>query len=205
MIECILIGSGFAFAAAVMPGPLQAFLLSSVAQKGWKRTLPASFAPLISDGPVALLVLLVLNRVPEAMGRVLQAAGGVFLIYLAWAAFRQWRQQTARASEAGGTAPRTLAQAVIVNLLNPNVYLGWSLVLGPAFLNAWHHPANAVALIIAFYLTMVAALACTILLFGTTRLLGPNGRRILILTSAIALAALGVYQLIEGLIKVSVV
>ncbi len=205
MFECILIGSGFAFAAAVMPGPLQAFLLSSVAQKGWKRTLPASFAPLISDGPVALLVLLVLNRVPEAMSRVLQAAGGVFLIYLAWSSFRQWQQQNATGPETRELVPSTLVQAVIVNLLNPNVYLGWSLVMGPAFLNAWHHPANAVALIIAFYATIVAALACTILLFGTTHLLGPGSRRTLILVSAIALAALGVYQLIEGLIKASVV
>jgi threonine/homoserine/homoserine lactone efflux protein len=202
MFECILIGSGFAFAAAVMPGPLQAFLLSSVAQKGWKRTLPASFAPLISDGPVALLVLLVLNRVPEAMSRVLQAAGGVFLVYLAWASFRQWRQQTATGLETRDSAPRTLVQAVIVNLLNPNVYLGWSLIMGPAFLNAWHSsPAAAVALIIAFYATIVAALACTILLFGTTRLLGPGGRRTLVLVSAIALAALGVYLLIASLME----
>jgi len=205
MVECIFIGSGFAFAAAVMPGPLQAFLLSSVAQKGWKRTLPASFAPLISDGPIALLVLFVLNRIPEAMSRILQAAGGVFLIYLAWAGFRQWRQQTATGPETGDSAPRTLVQAVVVNLLNPNVYLSWSLVLGPAFLNAWNRPANAVALIIAFYATMIAALACTILLFGTTRLLGPSSRRALIMVSAIALAALGVYQLTGSFMKASAV
>ncbi|MBN2438188.1 MAG: LysE family transporter [Deltaproteobacteria bacterium] len=206
MVECILIGSGFAFTAAVMPGPLQAFLLSSVAQKGWKRTLPASFAPLISDGPIALLVLLVLNRVPEAMSRILQAAGGVFLVYLAWSGFRQWRQQTATGPETRDSVPRTLIQAVIVNLLNPNVYLSWSLVLGPAFLNAWlPSPANAVALIIAFYATMVAALACTILLFGTTRLLGRSGRRKLILVSAIALAVLGVYLLMASLMKANVV
>jgi hypothetical protein len=38
MFECLLIGGGFALAAVVQPGPLQAFLLPSVAQKGWKRT-----------------------------------------------------------------------------------------------------------------------------------------------------------------------
>ncbi len=31
MIENMIIGGGFAFAAAVQPGPLQAFLLSRVA------------------------------------------------------------------------------------------------------------------------------------------------------------------------------
>ncbi len=202
MLEYLLIGGGFAFAASIQPGPLQAFLLSSVAQRGWKRTLPASLSPLLSDGPIALLVLLVLNRVPETMGRVLQAAGGVLLLYLAWASYRQWRQRTTTDPDSDGSVPRTLVQAATVNILNPNPYLGWSLVLGPAVLNAWHHnPANAVALIIAFYATMVTILACTILLFGTTRFLGPRGRRVLVLVSAVTLAALGVYQLVASLLR----
>jgi threonine/homoserine/homoserine lactone efflux protein len=178
VLEYLFIGSGFAFAAAIQPGPLQAFLLSSVAQKGWKRTLPASCSPLLSDGPIALLVLLVLNRVPETMRRVLQAAGGILLIYLAWASYRQWRKQNTLGSETNDSAPRTFVQAATVNLLNPNVYLSWSLVLGPA------------------------VLAGTILLFGTTRFLGPRGRRALILVSAITLAALGVYQLVASLVRI---
>ena len=202
MFEYILLGSGFAFAAAIQPGPLQAFLLSSVAQKGWKQTLPASFSPLLSDGPIALLVLLVLNGLPVTMSRVLQAAGGVFLFYLAWAGYRQWRKQATTALETNGSAPRTLIQAAMVNILNPNPYLGWSLVLGPAAVAAWHRsPMHAAALIIAFYATMVIALACTILLFGTTRFLGPRGRRALTLVSAIILAALGVYQLAASFLK----
>ena len=83
MFEYFLIGGGFAFAAAIQPGPLQAFLLSSVAQRGWKRTLPAAFSPLLSDGPIALIVLLVINRLPDVMRRILQIAGGFLLLYLA--------------------------------------------------------------------------------------------------------------------------
>jgi len=202
MLESIFIGGGFAFAAAIQPGPLQAFLLSNVAQKGWKRTLPASFSPLISDGPIALFVLLVLNHIPEMMSRVLQAAGGAFLIYLAWASYRQWRKQTATDPGTDDSVPRTLVRAATVNILNPNPYLGWSLVLGPAILAAWHqNPASAVVLVIAFYTTMVTVLVCTILLFGTTRFLGPGGRRALILVSAATLAALGAYQLVASLLK----
>lgn len=202
MLESILIGASFAFAAAIQPGPLQAFFLSSVAQNGWKRTLPAAFAPLISDGPIALLTLLVLTRFPEAAGRLLQAAGGVFLLYLAWRSYRQWKLPSPPESETGGSAPRTLAQAVLVNLLNPNPYLGWSLVLGPAFLAAWEeNPANGVALIIAFYATIVLANAAVILLFGTTQFLGPRGRRALVLVSAAILAALGIYQLAASILR----
>jgi threonine/homoserine/homoserine lactone efflux protein len=202
MLECLFIGSGFAFAAAIQPGPLQTFLLASVVQKGWKRTLPASFSPLLSDGPIALLTLLVLNRIPETMSRILQSAGGIFLVYLAWASYRRWRQPTMTEPETNDSVPRTLVQAATVNILNPNPYLGWSLVLGPAFIAAWHQsPTNAVVLLIAFYATMVTVLACTILFFGTTSILGPGGRRVLILVSAITLALLGVYQLVSSLLR----
>ena len=160
MFESILIGSGFAFAAAVQPGPLQAFLLSTVAQKGWKRTLPAACAPLLSDGPIALLVLLILNHITPAMYGVLQLAGGFLLLYFAWAGYRQWRRYSITKMDTHDLLPPTLFQATIVNILNPNPYLGWSLVLGPAIVARWHQqPINAVALIIAFYTTMVSVLA----------------------------------------------
>ena len=201
MLELVLFGGGFAFAAAVQPGPLQAFLLSQVAEKGWRHTLPAALSPLLSDGPIALLVLLVLGRLPEGMGRVLQAAGGVLLLYLAFASYRSWRRLDGSSPPGSGATPRTLLQATAVNILNPNPYLGWSLVLGPAVLAAWRQsPAHAVVLIAAFYLTMVTSLAAIIVLLGTTRFLGPRGRRTLVLLSAIALAALGVWQLASGLL-----
>ncbi|MGD0038254.1 MAG: LysE family transporter, partial [Bacteroidota bacterium] len=143
-----------------------------------------------------------LNRIPETMSRILQAAGGIFLIYLAWASYKQWQQQTTIESNTGDSAPRTLMQAATINILNPNPYLGWSLVLGPAVLAAWRQSAtSAVVLIIAFYTTMVTVLACTIFLFGTTRFLGSSGRRALILISAVMLAMLGVYQLAAALLR----
>ncbi|HVP38940.1 MAG TPA: LysE family transporter [Candidatus Saccharimonadales bacterium] len=200
MTQYILFGIGFAFAAAVQPGPLQAFLLSQVAEKGWRRTLPAAFSPLVSDGPIALLVLLVLKRLPESVGGVLQVAGGLLLVYLAAAAARRWWRGRAGEPDARAAAPRTLLQAAAVNILNPNPYLGWSLILGPLVLKAWHEgPPNAVALIVAFYATMVTSLGLTILVLGTTQFLGPRGRRLLVLLSALTLAALGAYQLAAGL------
>jgi threonine/homoserine/homoserine lactone efflux protein len=88
----------------------------------------------------------------------------------------------------------------LVNILNPNPYLGWALVLGPSVLGAWHgHPANAVALVAAFYGTMVVMLALFIVLVGTARFLGPRGQRALLAISAVVLALLGVYLLVTGL------
>lgn len=199
MSEYLVFGIGFSFAAAVQPGPLQAFLLSTTAAHGWKRTLPAAFSPLLSDGPIALVVLLLLRQVPRGFEHAVQVAGGVLLLYLAALTFAEWRKRRDGAPGDSGSAPRTLLQATGVNLLNPNPYLGWSLVLGPLFLKAWHAaPMNAVVLIVAFYGTMVASLSAIIIVFGTVRSLGPCVVRVLLLLSAITLAGLGLYQLGAG-------
>src|SRR5512141_2895657 len=111
--EYLFVGCGFAMAAALQPGPLQAFLFSRVTRSGWVRTLPAALAPVLSDGPIAALVLLVLVRVPAAAQAVLQAGGGVLLLYLAGAAYRDWRRdRDAPVHDAAASAPRTIAQAV---------------------------------------------------------------------------------------------
>lgn len=45
----LLQGATLALPATLMPGPFQAFLISCSLRSGWKRTLPAAFAPLATD------------------------------------------------------------------------------------------------------------------------------------------------------------
>lgn len=197
MLENLLVGGGFAFAAVVQPGPLQAFLISRVAATGWKRTLPACLAPLISDVPIAFLVLLVVGQLSAPIQQLLRASGGGLLLYLAFAALRRWRRRGA--SDTQPSAPRTLFDAVLVNLLNPHPYLGWSLVLGPMAITAWReHPSHAVALVGSFYGTMISMLALFIFLVGTVSYLGSRGQRALAAVSTFALAGLGLYLLATG-------
>ncbi len=73
----LILGMTYAFAAAVQPGPLQTYLISQTLANGWRRTIPAAFAPLLSDGPIIILVLLVLSNMPGWLVQVLQCAGGV--------------------------------------------------------------------------------------------------------------------------------
>ena len=203
MLSYLLLGGGYAFAAAIQPGPLQAYLLSSVAQRGWKRTLPAALSPLLSDGPIILIVLLVLTRLPDSVARILQAAGGLLLLYFAWSSYRQWASSSPVSRSGDKTpAPRTLLEAAGVNILNPNPWLGWSLVLGPALLSAWHQsPSYGAALLIAFYATIITMTAVIILLFGATRFLSPRLQHTLVLVSAILLAVLGAFRLIGSLLN----
>jgi threonine/homoserine/homoserine lactone efflux protein len=197
VVQNVLVGGGFAFAAAVQPGPLQAFLVSRVLADGWRRTLLACLSPLISDGPIALVVLLVLGRMSTPIQQALRAGGGGLLLYLAWTAFRQWRSPASAGP--GGSAPRTLVEAALVNLLNPNPYLGWALVLGPSAVAAWReHPAAAIALVVAFYGTMVVTLAAFVFAVSALRSFGGGVRRGLVAASMIALAVLGAFLLVTG-------
>jgi threonine/homoserine/homoserine lactone efflux protein len=196
MLTYLVLGITYAFAAAVAPGPLQTYLISQTLSHGWRRTLPAAFCPLISDGPVIALVLLVLSRVPVWMAQGLRLAGGVFVLYLAWGAVRSWRGYDA---QAGAPPPSSLLHAALVNVLNPNPYISWSLVLGPLLLRAWREsPANGIALLAGFYGTMVLALAATIVLFAAARNLGLRVTRVLVGLSSLALACFGCYLLWSG-------
>ena len=202
MAEYMIFGATFAFAAAVQPGPLLAFLISQSLRLGWRHTLPASFSPLLSDIPIVTVVLLALSRLPEWFGRVLQIAGGVLLLYLAFRAYERWRRfGTGKEVVKSESIYKGVLQAAFVNILNPGPYLGWGLILGPLVLKGWREaPANAVALVGTFYATMIVTLAGIIVLFGVARNLGPKVVRILVGLSVIGLAVFGCYQLWAGMV-----
>lgn len=191
----LVFAATYGLAAAVMPGPLAAFLISHSLTHGFRRTAPAAFSPLLSDGPIALVVLLILTRVPPSMVQLLRLFGGLFLLYLALGAWRAYR------SLAGGEPPPEpaasgLLKAAAVNLLNPNPYIGWSLVLGPLFLRAWRTSApGGGAVLLGFYGTMVVSNLVIIAVFSAASSAGPRFQRALLGLSALGLAGFGAYQL----------
>jgi threonine/homoserine/homoserine lactone efflux protein len=189
----------YGFAAAVTPGPLSTFLLSQAVTAGWKRTLPATFSPLLSDGPVALLVLGILSQVPSSLVRYLRLLGGAFILYLAFEAWNSWRYFQAQDETAGDGRQNNLLKAAVVNWLNPNVYIAWSIVLGPMVLHGWRKaPLIGIVLLAGFYMTMIATMIAMVTVFASAGALGPKIRKSLIGASSIALAALGIYQLWLG-------
>jgi threonine/homoserine/homoserine lactone efflux protein len=195
----LIFGCAYAFAAAVQPGPFLAYLISQALSAGWRRTLPAALAPLLSDGPVAILVLFVLTRLSRASLEWLRCAGGLFVLVLAARAFRTWRRSEDAEAQVRDTTQRSVLSAALVNLLNPGPYLGWSLVLGPLLLKGWREaPPDGIALIAGFYGTMVLMLGAIIILSAAAGRFGPRVGRALVGGSAVALAIFGCYQLWSG-------
>jgi threonine/homoserine/homoserine lactone efflux protein len=199
MANYLLFGITYAFACVVQPGPFQAFLFSQSITSGWRKTFPLVFAPLFSDLPVILLVLLVLTNVPPGVLSELQIVGGIFLLYLAFNAYKTWRTFTPDVSYS--TAPKYIFfKAVLVNLLNPNPYLAWSLIMGPLLVKGWNeNQVNGLVLLAGFYGSMFIYSTGMIMVFASARNLGPGISRVAIGLSVIAFAAFGVYQLWSGI------
>jgi len=195
----LVLGITFGFAAAVQPGPLQTFFISRALSNGWRYTLPSAFAPLVSDLPIVILVLLILNSVPVWVQNVLHFAGGFFVLYLAWGAFKSFKDYALKETDLLKAARQNFFKAVTINLLNPNPYLTWSLVMGPLLLKGWREwPGNGIGLVSSFYSMMILTSVVIIFLFSAVRRFGSKVRRILIGISAIALAFFGFYQLWLG-------
>jgi threonine/homoserine/homoserine lactone efflux protein len=203
MLTYILQGLGYGFAAAVQPGPFQTYVLSQALNRGPRRALPMALAPLLSDAPVIALVLLVLSQVPDWLLRFLHVASGLFILYLAWGAFKAWRAFDVAASLKASPSRQGLLKATLMDMLSPGPYIFWSLVTGPILLEGWRKaPALGIGFLAGFYAAMVASMVGLILLFGLARHLGPKVNHVLLGLSAIALAGFGLYQLYRGILGV---
>jgi threonine/homoserine/homoserine lactone efflux protein len=195
----IVQGVGYGFSAAVIPGPFQTFIISQTLTRGWKKILPAALAPLISDGPIIVLCLFVLNQVPIWFQRFLYFAGGLFILYLALGAYKSWKSFDVIKSSTDSGIQQSLSKGVLMNFLSPGPYIYWSLVTGPILLKGWREtPTYGIGFLAGFYITIISSLMGLILLFGLTRELGPKVNRQLIGISAVALFCFGLYQLWSG-------
>lgn len=204
-------GVTLGFSAAASPGPFQAFLLAHATRLGIRRTLPLALAPLVSDGPIVALILLVLTRVPEGFLRGLEIAGGAFLLWLARDGLRTTGETSPGSAPTGPTGPAAPAtgeagtrgafiRAVIVNAAGPGPWIFWSTVCGPILAESWRAgPERALAFLLGFYATLVGGKAALVLAFGLAGRIGPRTTRGLGLAAAAGMAVMGALQLWRGL------
>jgi threonine/homoserine/homoserine lactone efflux protein len=196
-------GLTLGFSASASPGPFQALLLARAARLGPRRALHLALVPLASDPPVIAACLLALAGLPGGLLRLLSVAGGAFLVWLGGSALRALWGSRHDPETAGGPAATPAAggfwSAVLVNLLNPNAWIFWSLVGGPILAGALRQAApHPLAFLGGFYLALTATNAATVLVFGAVGRLGPRAARTLGGLSALAFLVLGLMQLWQG-------
>lgn len=202
LIQGLVLGA----TAAMQPGPFQAYLLSQTIRYGWRKTLPAAFAPLISDGPIIFLVLFVLTQAPAWSLIGLQIAGGVFLIYLAYGAYRSFRTAvTTNPEDVAASPQRSLLKGALLNALSPNPYIFWATIAGPIFIAAWRQaPRLGLSFISGFYIALIGGFVAFIALFSLTNRLDVRVTRILSAFSTVALVLFGLFQLWQGLLRLNI-
>jgi threonine/homoserine/homoserine lactone efflux protein len=196
----LLQGLALGFAAASQPGIFQSYLISKSLEHGWKHTFPSTFAPVLSDIPIVVLVLAILSQMPIWLELGLHISGGIFLIYLSMGVWKKYYSYSKQDLIPAGSSKTSLWQAALVNFLNPAPYLGWMLIMGPLFLQAWREsPVTGISFISGFYFTLIITSMGIVVLFSLARKLGSKINRILIGVSALTLALLGLYQFFLGI------
>ncbi|MHB9033772.1 MAG: LysE family translocator [Anaerolineae bacterium] len=185
------------FTAAIMPGTFQAYLINQAATHSWRRAALLSFAPLLSDGPIVLLAVFVLALIPEWALYLVQLVGGLFILYLA---YRSLRSLIATRDANMVQPPPSLWSAVVINFLNPNVYIYWTTVSGPLFIQGWQQAVYwGVLFLVCFYSVMIIGANAIVLLVTSLRLLGNRIQRILEFLSIGLMVIMAVVQFTAGI------
>ncbi len=200
MLPYLISGITLGFAAGAQPGPFQTYLITQTLANGWRKTLIAAFAPLVSDGPIIILAVFVLKQMPDSLQRGLYIAGGIFILFLALSSFQQWRNFDENATEE--SKEQNIWKAATMNFLSPGPYIFWSLVSGPIFLQGLSEsPKNGIGFMLSFYGMMISLNLALIVILGQASQKHARFRRVLLILATVALSVFGVYQLWLGVVR----
>jgi threonine/homoserine/homoserine lactone efflux protein len=199
-LSLLLRGSALGIGAGAAPGPMQAFLISETLSGGWQRSISLIFVPFLSDIPGIVLTTFILKQFPDVLLQAISVIGGLFVLYLAWGFWKQWKEYPSKQISSINLQHRSFGKAVAMNILNPNPYIFWTFVSGPILISSleqsWLH---ALAFMVGFYgifmLTMIAFIA----LFHQARRLGPKVVHGIQLISIMVLVIFGAILIKEGL------
>jgi threonine/homoserine/homoserine lactone efflux protein len=202
MLETLLQGVELGFGAGTAFGALHNLLLSVTIHRGWRYGLLIVITPLLTDAPIILLMLFVLDRLPESAQRIIPIVGGCFLLWLAWGAWQQFRnppELQAEEATARNLSLSTLIKGMGVNLLNPAPYIYWGTVGGALLREGFAMSvAHGVGFLIAFYLTFLGIMAVFVMLFDRLRHVDTRVTRALSLFSVLIMTFLGLQFIWQG-------
>ncbi len=202
----ILPAFSFGLSAAVIPGPLLAYVVNTTLTQGWRLALLIVLAPLITDAPIIILMTFLLGQLPDIALKLIQVGGGSLLLAIAWGARNQY-QAGATMNLAAGISPgpaisarRALLTGIAMNFLSPGPYLFWGSVNGPLLVqaldvSAWH----ALAFLFAFYATFLCGLCAWVLLFHHVGRAPVGTLRMLILATMLLLLWFGMRLIADAL------
>jgi threonine/homoserine/homoserine lactone efflux protein len=201
VLSFLVLGAGIGFVAGVSPGPVLTLVVAETLRGGWLRGAAVAAGPLLADGPIIVLALLVLAQLPPELERAISLAGGGFLLYLAASTILNSRQARLVGGE-GLPARGGLLKGLLARALSPHPYLFWFLVGAPLLLQAGRdHPLAAPAFLVGYYSTIVGSnVALALALHRWVGLLSERLYRGLLLFGSAILGAYGLALLRRGVV-----
>jgi threonine/homoserine/homoserine lactone efflux protein len=193
---------GLGVALGASPGPVQLLLFSEASRGGAGRGLRAMAGANGTFGVMMLLLAAGLSSLEPGPTflRVVKVIGGAFLVFLAVDAIRENRHRETDDAPRAGLHPRI--RGVLAVLLNPGVYVFLATTGTAVAASAAEAGGRSLAL-----LTAVAMLAGVSLMDSAMVLLGAGAHRvsdralrILGDVLAVAMGALGVWLVVQGLV-----
>ena len=207
MLPFFLQGAALGISAALSPGPFQSLVIRESLLGGLRRAAPVTFAPLIADIPIAVILVFVLRQAPQGFLQAIRLGGAGLLLYLAWGLWQQLRVDGGvLAGEAAEGRPaarvgRGLALGVAMLFLSPGPYLYWSTVLGPLLLAALQQSlAHALLFLLSFYAFSIGGLLVIAWALGRAGGISPAWRRGLQSLSLLLLVAVALWLLSDVLL-----
>lgn len=129
MIEFLITGTLLGLAAGFSPGPLLVLVISETLRHDIKAGLKVSIAPLVTDVPIILISLLLLNRLAgfKPVLGCISILGGLFILYLGYDSLKTKGVELNLSS----TSVNSFRKGVITNALNPHPYIFYMTVGAP--------------------------------------------------------------------------
>lgn len=194
------LGIGIALAAA--PGPVQAVLLSESVRGGVSRGFQALAGVHLTFGIVLISLALGFSvATPHGLAvRLLKAAGGLFLLWLAVDGLRSKAPTGAPLPRGRRTIPPILRGALSI-VINPGGWLFLTAVASPLLVAATHHGGTGSAVLAAAGLVGGAAFGDAVLVLVGGLGLRRTGERVggyVRTTLAVILAVFGLWLLLSG-------
>lgn len=153
MLEFLSAGTLLGLAAGFSPGPLLVLVISETLRHGIKGGLKVSIAPLITDVPIILVSLIVLNRLSEfkpILGCI-SIFGGTFILYLGYESLKT------KGIELNLSSVKTSSfkKGIITNALNPHPYIFYMTVGAPIIFKSFNQHILAAPLFVGSFLFLL--------------------------------------------------
>ena len=154
-MQYLLAGLGLGLGAGLAPGPLLALVVTTTLARGFAAGARAACGPLVSDGLIIALCVLVVRALPTTAVALLGIVGG---LYVVWLGVEAVREVDVALEVAPGAGPDPLRRSVLVNLASPHPWIFWLTVGSPVLVAAWSDsPGAALAFLVGFFVLLVGS------------------------------------------------